>query len=285
MDDQPILISLVLATYGRTDDIGRLVGSLVAQSCKRFELIFVDQNLDERVSPYVQQARLTGIAVQHLRMDKPNLSKARNVGLRAAQGIWVAFPDDDCWYEHNAMDIVASAPAEGVDAWVLGWAEQEALEGNPVGDGPFELAVWRDFRGGDASSITLVFRREIAVALGGFDEKLGVGQWFGAGEETDFVLCALAAGARIERLPAAKVHHRFELPGTAGAQVPTWRATLARSRGTGALYAKHKLAAFVVLRGLFGPVSKALLMRPDAMGLKAAFATSLGRAQGWWCWR
>jgi glycosyltransferase involved in cell wall biosynthesis len=70
----------VLATYGRVDEIGRLMDSLAAQTCVDFELIFADQNADERVLPFVQRAQAAGWRVQHLRLPEPNLSAARNAG-------------------------------------------------------------------------------------------------------------------------------------------------------------------------------------------------------------
>ena len=50
-------VSLVLATVGRADDVGRLVQSLVGQTSTDFELIVVDQNADERLLPHLQLDR------------------------------------------------------------------------------------------------------------------------------------------------------------------------------------------------------------------------------------
>jgi GT2 family glycosyltransferase len=290
---QPAL-SLILASYGRADDIGRLVASLAAQTERSFELIVVDQNLDERVKPHVDRARQLGLDVQHLRLTRPNLSAARNRGLAAARGEWVAFPDDDCWYEPETLACLREAAGAQAEASILvaDWVEAGAAARGSSSEqtGPLSLRAWRNFRGGDASSITLFMRRHWAERLGGFDERLGVGQWFGSGEETDLVLSALSHGARAERAPRVRVHHAHaaaaSLDRLSARQI--WAGTLARARGTGAVYAKHRLSATVIARGLLAPWVNALLgllsRRHGLGGMVQAAALTLGRWQGWRQW-
>lgn len=277
--------SLILATYGRVDEIGRLFDSLQAQSCQDFELIVVDQNPDDRVQPFVQRAQRTGWAVQHLRLTRPNLSAARNAGIAVARGAWIALPDDDCWYEPDTLERVhARAQAEPrLDGVVAHWVEQ-THKVDPTRDSPLRLEAWRRFKGSDASSIALFLRTALAGQGGGFDERLGVGQWFGAGEETDFLLTLLGRGAHIERLADARVHHAFgnrkalSLHGE-------WRFSLSRSRSWGALCRKHRLGGRVMLRGLLGPMGW-MLLRPNGMvGIVQSVAATVGRVQGLLCWK
>lgn len=277
--------SLILATYGRVDEIGRLLDSLEAQVCQDFELIVADQNPDDRVLPFVQRAQAAGWAVQHLRLSQPNLSAARNAGMAVARGAWLALPDDDCWYEPDTLARVqARLQAEpALDGLVIHWVEQ-VHNVDPALDSPLSLAAWRRFKGSDASSITLFMRTELARRVGGFDERLGVGQWFGAGEETDFLLTVLAQGARIERLAEARVHHAFGARKALSLR-GEWRFSLSRSRSWGALCRKHRLAWPVVLRGLAGPMSW-LVLRPNGwVGVVQSVAATLGRLQGLLAWR
>ncbi|CAM3809673.1 glycosyltransferase family 2 protein [Roseateles saccharophilus] len=279
------IFSLILATYGRVDEIGRLLDSLEAQTCQDFELIVVDQNPDDRVRPFVQRALQAGWQVQHLRLSRPNLSAARNAGIAVAKGEWIALPDDDCWYESDTLvRVLARVRAEPVlDGVVARWVEQ-THKVDPMLDSPLRLEAWRQFKGSDASSIALFLRTTLARQVGGFDERLGVGQWFGAGEETDFLLSLLGQGARIDRLADARVHHAF------GARKASllrgeWRFSLSRSRSWGALCRKHRLSHKVVLRGLVGPMSW-LVLRPNGLvGLVQSVAATVGRLQGLVCWR
>jgi len=284
MNDAPQL-SLVMASVGRADEVDRLLDALLAQTAGAIEWIVADQNADERLLPAVERARAAGLPVQHLRLPQPNLSAARNAGIAAARGRWIAFPDDDCWYEPEAVERLLQALAAQA-AWrgaVMDWVEQSQARGRPLQAGErLDLAAWRRFRGGDASSIAIVLDRTLLQALGGFDERLGVGRRYGAAEETDLLLRALAAGAQIGRVPQARVHHAL-------AQAPQvdrrgWRQALSRGRGTGALYVKHRLAWAVRLRGLVGPCWQAV-RAGQVGGLWLALATTLGRLQGalgWW---
>lgn len=274
------LISLVLATADRCEALQPLLRSLQAQTERRFELVVVDQNVDDRLQAPLQALVAGGMAVQHLRLPERNLSRARNRGLQAARSALVAFPDDDAWYEpdtlQHAVQQLQASP--GDDGLIARWVDID-----PPGaarQGRADLSQWRQFRGPPASSITLFLRTESARGWGGFDEDLGVGRWYGAGEETDLMLRALAAGACLHHVDAVRVRHAAPT----GA-APPWSTALRRARGTGALYAKHRLSAWVVLRGLVSPPLLRLAKHPRALPWRHALALTVGRLQGllgWW---
>ena len=273
VDDRP-RFSLVVATFGRSSELRPLVASLLAQTDTGFELIVVDQNADDRVAAQLQPLRQAGVAVQHLRQGVANASAARNRGLQAARGRWVAFPDDDCWYEPDTLARAAQRLAgdDQPDAVVGCWVEIQMPAPH------FDLQAWRRFRGGPACMIAQFMRTDAVRAWGGFDEAIAPGCWYGGGEETDLLLRALHQGARWVAEPAVRVHHAF------GGPPLGWRTQLSRSRGTGALYAKHRLPSWVVLRGLVAPLAQVLLRRPQALGGAAALAVAAGRLQGWLGW-
>ena len=276
-------VSLVLATLGRTEEVGRFINSLLAQTDGKFELLMMDQNPDERLVPYVEKARLAGIDVIHHRLERPGLSNARNQGIALARHDVVAFPDDDCWYEATVIERVrGSMMAGGLDGVVARWSEQAGSAHNTVYR--LKRAAWRHFRGGHASSISLFLRRQLLVSLAGFDERLGIGQWFGAAEETDLVLRALEQDASIEYVPDISVHHAYP-PRYNGALLDECGKARRRSRGTGAIYAKHKLPWVVILRGLLAPIVKSLVLRPQPLRFMMAIASACGRLEGLVRWR
>lgn len=256
-------LSLILATVDRAQEVERLLESLITQTNRDFELIVVDQNGDDRLVPILQRAVEVGLDVQHIRFNIRSLSAARNHGLTHAKYAIVAFPDDDCWYDHRVVERIihnfSGDPAlDGIEAcWV---------ESRPTCRGAYQLsfAGWQRFRGIAASSITLFFKTALLKQLEGFDARLGVPGWFGSGEETDLVMRCLATGAVVRFAPDVLVHHAFE----AGFQ----RQTLAqcgrarkRARGTGAILIKHRLSPLVVIRAVFSPFVKALT-RPWRVG-------------------
>ncbi|MGH1357695.1 MAG: glycosyltransferase family 2 protein [Burkholderiaceae bacterium] len=275
-------LSLILATYGRSEELTTVLDSLVKQSEQGFEIIVVDQNPDDRLVPVLKA--FASLNIRHLRQPTPNLSQARNRGLSEATGEWVAFPDDDCWYEPDCLSRVRSAmTAEpALDGIVARWVEV-APELEQAGY-RLNRSDWRNFRGGDASSITLFLRRTAVAALDGFDPRIGVGQYFGAGEETDLVLRLLDRNSELAFLPDARVHHHFsdEAP---KASRKAWQARRSRSRGVGAIYAKHRLSPKVIIRGLLAPLLNPWRGPRPLQELFFGFAASLGRLEGllgWW---
>lgn len=283
-----IKLSLVLATVGRTDDFDRLIASLLVQDSLDFELIVVDQNPDNRLVSRVDEARTKGVDVRHVRMARPNLSLARNIGISYAKNEIVAFPDDDCWYECDVVSRVISEFSSGdaPDGLVVNWVEQSdslAQGSSCTNECTLTWGAWSRFRGGNASSISLFIRKSLLESLNGFDPRLGVGQWYGAAEETDFVLRALKQGARLQRCRDARVHHLFAPSVDRLTRKEAWQIFV-RSRGTGALYAKHRLSMWVIFRGIFSPPIRLFLGGQGVVGLVRGFLISAGRVQGalWW---
>lgn len=275
--------SLILATVGRTDELKRLFDSFAAQTYGSFEVIVVDQNLDDRLIPHLERARSLGVRVRHLRHYPANLAAARNAGIEAARGRWVGFPDDDCWYDPRVLERIANRflRADKPGGVLVRWVEQDE---QPATAADLSWERSRAFRDIAVSSITLFCSRALFSEIGGFDSRLGVGQWFGAGEETDLALRALRAGTLIAYEPAGEVHHAVN------ASIPyadekTCLATRHRARGTGALYAKHGLPAWVILRGLAAPILRPLLKGEFGAGLSLGYATLRGRLDGFFAWR
>lgn len=276
-------ISLILATVGRSAELVRFFDSLAQQDASGVEVIVVDQNQDDRLLQPLQQAREQGIAVRHLRHYPPNLAAARNVGVEQAQGAWLGFPDDDCWYGQDLLPSLRKRmhAHDRPDGVIIRWVEQ----GDPPVVAP-SLSWSRSaaFRDVPVASITLFIRRAIFEQIGGFDARLGVGQWFGAGEETDLVMRALRADALVVYEPSGEVHHAF-VPGVVAATRQARLAARSRARGTGALYAKHGLSPWVIARGLLSPVLRPVLKGALGPDLAHGVAVMLGRLDGWLRWR
>ncbi|MCA1979122.1 MAG: glycosyltransferase family 2 protein [Thiobacillus sp.] len=279
-----VRLSLVMATLGRTAEIDRCVDSLAAQTCRDFELIVVDQNPDDRLVPVLARARALGLECRHLRQSEPNQCLARNTGVEASRGGIVAFPDDDCWYEPDVVERVLTRFEEqhGLDGLVIQWAEQLAAN-KPSEPRRFSFSEFARMRGPTASCITLFFGRSILREVGNFDLALGLHSWYGAGEETDLFLRILYADAVVEFDPTIHVHHPLATP-TSLPPARMFAGTRRRARGTGALYARHPLPVWVIVRGLLSPWAKALLnaFKPREAAQKLGLA--IGRLEGYVGW-
>lgn len=278
-------ISLVMATYGRAEEILTLIDSLAEQTNRDFELIIVDQNSDDRLLPYIDIAKSKGIETVYHRLDRPSLSVARNLGITLAKHDVVAFPDDDCWYDPGcisaALALFRFEP--GVDIVVGRWVEQAG--GKVIASHYMTRQAWRCFKSCEASSISLFVRKDLLMALNGFDIRLGVGHWFGSAEETDLILRALDKEASILYSSSVEVHHHYNRSSSQDLKA-IFQAARRRARGTGALYAKHRLSLYVITRGIIAPVLAPLMSFQLSVPILAKGASlSLGRVEGFLAWK
>ena len=189
---QTPLLSLVLCTVGRSIELKKLLESILPGSLD-VELIIIDQNeTDEVLGPLTETLKHKFRAVKWLRVDKISLSHARNIGLEYCTGEFIGFPDDDCEYVSNLLESVVSKLREirsriGIDG----------IQGLAVrfpGCKPFlseNKILWNDLTGKVISFSLFISKIVVDDKKIRFNENLGVGCYFGAGEETDFLVRCL----------------------------------------------------------------------------------------------
>lgn len=216
-DPAPPRLSLLCCTVGRTEKLGRLLDSLTRQTFRDFELVVVDQNepgvLDPVLAPFSDR-----LDVHHVRSER-GLSRARNVGLAHCRAPLVAFPDDDCWYPAALAEKVVAFFDGNPQASVFTGRTVDAADADSLGlflGADAEITKSNVWLSGNSNS--LFIRTDIARKIRGFDESLGVGaaSAFKSGEETDFLLRALASGARGFYRRDLVVHHDQAPVGGAG---------------------------------------------------------------------
>ena len=149
--------------------------------------------------------------VRAVRCDRPGLSRARNTGWRATTAAVVLFTDDDCRLAPGAVAAAARALQPSSVGVVWGHVVSDdadaarnlsvTAEGEPGQyDGTGDLSA-------TGHGAAMAFRREVLEALGGFDEALGAGSRFRAGEDKDAFWRASRAGWGVRAEPALQVVH------------------------------------------------------------------------------
>jgi len=276
-------LSLVMTTVGRREEVGRMIRSLAAQDTRAFELIVIDQNADDRLIQEISNGRAAGLDIRHERLFPPDLGAAKNLGIALARFEAIGFPDDDCWYEPAVVSGVLELLAAGrVDGVVARWYEEDQR-----GEPPHRLSEdkWRRFREVNASTITQFYKRDLLVTLSGFDLRLGLSKWYSSSEETDLMFRALRHGFDIQYCPDILVHHPLSTSVPSGDLLQACRRTRNRARGTGALYAKHRLSPYVICRGFLAPLLKPFLPPKSFAAIAIGIFGSLGRIEGFIRWR
>lgn len=271
--------SLIVATFGRSRELERLLNSIELQRYPSLEVIVVDQNSDDRAARVIDAfaGRLNLVRL----VSRPGATRARNVGMAAATGDIIGFPDDDCWYPENLLDRVAAFLA-GNDAW-------DGIIGHTIDATGKTTLPWQDSAGALSlamswrRSVTYVYflRRAVAFSVGGFDESLGPGAGtpWGAGDDNDFMLRVLKRGARVYFDPGIAVHHPPLFPGFDGAALAK-RASY--SRADGRVLRKHPMPFWWVFAFFCVPIARFLLALPfcDIARLRFHWTTFAGRIAG-----
>jgi glycosyltransferase involved in cell wall biosynthesis len=189
-----VTFDLVVASVDRVAELRRFLGSVERQTHGDLRVLLVDQNDDDRLAELRSSLR-----IERLRSSR-GLARARNVALPRTEADLIAFPDDDCEYPPDLLERVAQR-----------FAADPALDGltGRADDSPRwkkdAARLTRDNLWNRAISFTIFLRREIVERVGAFDETLGLPA--SSGEEIDYLIRALDAGARIEYDPTILVHH------------------------------------------------------------------------------
>ena len=246
---------LVVATIDRVDELGHLLDSLERQTHKQFRVLVVDQNRDDRVEAVL--VRHASLRVERLRAPR-GLSRARNEALSHLRADVVAFPDDDCVYPDDLLERVAArlAGLDGITGREPWWTADGA-------------ALTRDNLWNRVISFTIFLRREVVERVGAFDERLGLPS--SSGEEIDYLIRALDAGARIEYDPMIVVVHPQKASDAAlvGAR---------DGASIGYLLRKHRYPPRVLIRMLLRPAAGVLL---DPRQARFHLSTLRGRVRGY----
>ncbi len=89
-----MLVSIIIPVYNRAQSIRRAIQSILAQTYSNFEIIVIDDGSTDDLLSVLAEFPL----VRLFRQSNQGVSSARNVGIKAAKGEWVAFLDsDDEW--------------------------------------------------------------------------------------------------------------------------------------------------------------------------------------------
>lgn len=279
-----MLFSLVLATVDRTCELERFLYHLNRQSCRDFELIVVDQNTEDILLP-ILKPYIDAFPIIHLRSSQRGVSRARNLGLKYAQGEIIGFPDDDCWYKPGFLTKVK--------AFFNCQKQWDGVSGCTVNaQGLGSLVRWKSasceikrFNIWNRTVTSGLFlRKHVVEALDGYDEELGVGAGtpFGAGEDIDYPLKAIKKGYRILYDPSFVIYHPD--PFCCFGEKAFKRAWL-YGAGMGRVLRKHHYPIWFLLYQLIRALGGLIIGVISWNGAKAKYyyLTLKGRLYGWRC--
>lgn len=209
------LVSVVIPVFNGVSFIARAVGSVLAQTCKDFEIIVVDDGSTDDTHAFLAQlAKTSGIICLHQENAGP--AQARNLGIESASGKYIAFLDcDDIWVPEKLEAQLALL--RGKSQPVLVHSNYAVID--PSGRviqhakaGQSRDALHIAFTGGQAPLLSAVLiPRALLERVGGFDPSLCVS------EDSDLMLrlYEVTKFECIDRVLAYKyrqIHGHWDIP-------------------------------------------------------------------------
>jgi len=234
------LVTIVIPTYNRAS----ILAETLASTCgllypqDRLECIVVDDgSKDETPNVLHTFERNTPFAFRHLRQQNRGPAAARNLGVRHAQGEYIAFTDDDCTVHPQWLNELLA----GFDG------DQVAAVGGAVHSRSRNLvALYQEHRqifranlsGEEVPPFVITgnscYRRQSFLEVDGFDEAIK----HPGGEDPDLSWRIVAKGYQLRFTANAIVYHLHETH-----LRDIWRSNYYYGQGHRFITRKHGLAS------------------------------------------
>ncbi len=223
------LVSVVVPTHSRSDQLPLTLTSLLANNYPRFEIVVVDNNpSDPDVRELVEIYHRDDRRVRYVREWSQGLSRARNTGYLFTRGEIVAFTDDDVtvdrsWITSLVIPFVEDPEVTCVTGLVLAGRldtevqlrfEEAAAFNKGFRRRVFDLAEHRPASplfpltaAVMGTGADFAVRKSALGDLWQFDPALGAGTIAAGGEDMDFFAELMFDGHRLVYEPRALVWH------------------------------------------------------------------------------
>ena len=208
-------VTVVVCTRNRADGLRRALNSLARLDVRglRAEVLVVDNGSTDRTAAVVREvAAVSPIPVRRVFEPTPGVAIARQRGVRASGGDWIASFDDDQLAEPDWLRALFALVQETGARFVGGRVELDLPPAHRERDlAPFTRMLlgasveMPDVRRYDRKTTpgagNMMAHREVFERVGPFDPALD------RGEDTDFYMRAAAAGFVVWYTPHAVVRH------------------------------------------------------------------------------
>jgi GT2 family glycosyltransferase len=208
-------VTVGVATCGRPEALARCLAGLAADEALPGEVVVVDQAPSEDARRAVAASGLPG--VRYVEQPRLGLSASRNLALSSASCPVLAVTDDDCvpgpgWVAALAAALGRSPVPAAVTGAILplgdggpGLYAVSLRESRQPADHAGRVLPWTAGSGANFAA-----RRELLLAHGGWDERLGAGSAGQAAEDADLLYRLLRSGAVVRYEPTAVVRHEWQ---------------------------------------------------------------------------
>jgi glycosyltransferase involved in cell wall biosynthesis len=213
------LVSVLVCTCNRKDNISPTIRSIRASGYDDFELLVLDQSDDDVTEAAVREVAGSDARVRYVRLPRPSKPLALNEGRRLARGRYILLTDDDCevapgWIDEMVrcfeseervvcvLGDVSAGPHDPKDGYVPICRIDRAHTISTLWDF-LRMPGWRNFGMG----ANMALRADALDGVGGWDPCIGPGADFRSGDDHDTIARLLGAGGAVAFTPTARVVH------------------------------------------------------------------------------
>lgn len=180
-------ISIIIPTLGRKTELDCLLESIVAQNYSNIEVIVVDQNHDDSLD-YIIGKYENKLKIFHEKVNFKGAAKARNYGFQRASGEIINFPDDDAVMAPDILHFVDDFFEHDNDyKAIFGMVQDKDNSKNIQHFKKKDTRVKLCNLYQTTIETSMFIKKETFQEIGMYDEKFGIGTYFGAEEGADLV--------------------------------------------------------------------------------------------------
>ncbi len=290
-------ITVIISTLNRPVILKRCLNAFATAQAFPFEIIVVDQSSDQDTRQVVEAFKEAALPVRHLPCPERGLSRGRNLGIKNATTAIVAITDDDCVIAPEWLDVIKNSfeldekhgRVERASAAVCGRIlPLPTTEPNRYASSSRSSLLPRRFNTAVAppwdigSGGNMALRRAAVLEIGLYDERLGAGTTFRAGEDLDLLYRLQVGQETLLYEPAMLVYHETKT------LQQRRRASYGYGWGAGAFCAKHCHTAGMPMGWLYIRMQGVKLLRGllnrawmNAFEALLALTGLVGGALGW----
>ena len=218
-------ISVIIPTCGRPELLLDCVASIINGRYDDYEILVIDQNPEGNLQNQMSQRFPGEIRLRYFLRDQAGASRARNFGIQEANGVIVAFIDDDAIADPLWLQAIH-------DIFITAEVPPDLIAGRIEPLWPDKRPEWYPFEceyllglyniGEEVClmpphdqpiSANMAGTRQVIQVLGGFEERLGPNYFqkhpMVTGEDALLGKRAREAQYRLYYQPQAKVFHRI----------------------------------------------------------------------------
>lgn len=176
------LVSVIIPSYKRTETLKRAIDSVLSQTYENLEILIVDDNIpgdeysinlreiikqykDERVKLVTQKVHINGAV-------------ARNEGVKASIGEYIAFLDDDDEWMHDKIErqiqiLQSDLGLSGIGGGVTLWRDGKEISQLPQKEITEDNLLLKIFiREARLATSSFLCKKSAFIEMGGFDPSL-----------------------------------------------------------------------------------------------------------------